>query len=266
MQQALLDPYNSAEGNPLGLLAPAHSGTSVDSVINHSARLTAQEHLAIYQRSYIARLRSCMVQQFSALEYALGSDLFQAFADDYLTAFPSTHYNLSELGRLFPAYLQANRPDALSAQKEDWIEFVIELATFEYAISELFDRQADEDYRVADMQDADDQIGLVPTCALFKLQFPSNTFYTRFKKGESPDPPFMAASYCVVVRHQYRLAVYDVQPDHYAFLGLLAQGLTVSAAKTTFIQHNNADSEGFARMWPVWKQNWIASNLLQVTS
>jgi len=263
MQQALLDPHQPAPGNPLGALPPV-SGAAVESVINHSARLSAQEHLAIYQRSYITRLRGCMAQQFSALEYALGQDLFQAFADDYLVAFPSTHYNLAELGRLFPAYLQANRPDALSAEKEDWIDFVIELAEFEYAISELFDREAD-DYRLAEMTDADDKIGLAPTCGLFQLQFPSNTFYTQFKKAASPALPFAATSHCVVVRHQYKLAVYDVQPDHYAFLGLLAQGMTAAAAKAVFVQRYQLDAATFALIWPVWKQKWIEINsLIQV--
>jgi len=263
MQQALLGPHQAPGAGPPGSPPPAGGPAAVESVLNHSARLSAQEHLAIYQRSYVARLRSCMAQQFSALEYALGKDLFQGFADDYLAANPSTHYNLAELGRLFPAYLQANRPDALSAEKEDWIDFVIELAAFEYALSELFDRQADEDYRLANMADAEDEIGLVPAYALFRFQFPSSAFYTRFKKGESPDLPFAAASHCVVIRHQYKLAVYEVQPDHYAFLGLLAQGMTVAAAKAAFIQHHTLDDKTFAQLWPVWKQKWIAGNLLR---
>jgi len=94
-----------------------------------------------------------MAQQFSALEYALGEDLFRAFADDYLAACPSRHYNLAELGRLFPAYLQANRPGALSEEKEDWIDFVIELARFEYDLSVLFDQPAEEGYRLAGPSD-----------------------------------------------------------------------------------------------------------------
>lgn len=260
MQQALLTPHDLGLGNPAGLPGL----TAAEAVLNHSSRLTAQEHLLIYQRSYVARLRGCMAQQFGALEYALGKDLFQAFADDYLAATPSTHYNLAELGRLFPAHLQANRPDALDAQKEDWIDFIIELAAFEYAISELFDRQVDEAYRLAEAGDADDHIGLVPACVPFQFQFPINTFYTQFKKGENPDLPFALPSHCVVVRDNYKLALYDVQPEHYAFLQLLAQGMTAATAKDLFIRCNKLDASIFARLWPIWKQNWVAHNLLQV--
>ena len=265
MQQALLDPQQVAGGSPASTNeVPALGVSAVEAVINRSARLSAQEHLAIYQRSYVARLRSCMAQQFSALEYALGEDLFRAFADDYLASFPSSHYNLAELGRLFPAYLQANRPDALSEEKEDWIDFVIELAAFEYDLGILFDREAEEAYQLAVMNDAEDELELVPTCTLFTFQFPINTFYTRFRKGEQPDLPFTSSSYCVVLRHNYQLAVYDLQPEHHAFLGLLAAGMTVPAARAAFCQRNNVDADAFARVWPIWKQNWVAANLFRI--
>ncbi len=265
MQQALLGPQPAPEGNTGESWPPAFGAAGgIEAVINHSDRLSAQEHLAIYQRSYVARLRSCMAQQFSALEYALGADLFRAFADDYLAAFPSAHYNLSELGRLFPAYLQANRPDALSAEKEDWIDFVIELAAFEYDLGVLFDRQAEEGYQLAGMADAEDALELVPTCTLFTFHFPINTFYTRFRKGEQPDLPFAAPSHCVVLRHHYQLAVYELRPEHHTFLGLLAAGLSVPAAKAAFVRDQLIDADAFAQLWPVWKQNWIAANLFRV--
>jgi hypothetical protein len=264
MQQALLDPQQTTGGPIREVLPSAFGALAVESVINHSARLSAHEHLAIYQRSYVARLRSCMAQQFSALEYALGEDLFRAFADDYLASAPSTHYSLAELGRLFPAYLRANRPDALSEEKEDWIDFVIELATFEYDLSALFDGEAEEGYQLAGLHDEEDQLELVPTCTLFKFQFPINTFYTRFRKGERPDLPFAGTHYCVVLRHNYQLAVYDLPPDHHEFLGLLAQGMTVSAARAAFCQRRNVAADNFAQAWPLWKQNWIAANILQV--
>ncbi len=263
MQQALLNPM-PASVNPTDSRSPASDGAAVTSVINHSARLSAHEHLAIYQRSYVARLRGCMAQQFSALEYALGEDLFRAFADDYLTAFPSTHYNLAELGRRFPAHLQATRPDALSDEKEDWIDFVIELARFEFDLSELFDRPAEEGYQLASVDSGDDEIGLVPTCSLFRFQFPTNSFYTRFKKGDLPDLPYAALSHCVVLRHDYKLAVYDLPADHYEFLALLAQGMPVSEAHRQFSQRHHIDARAFAQLWPVWKRKWMEANMFRV--
>ena len=263
MQQVLLDPQQTTAANPQDLLSPAFGTLAVEAVLNHSARLSAQEHLAIYQRSYVARLRSCMAQQFSALEYALGEDFFRAFADDYLAACPSRHYNLAELGRLFPAYLQANRPDAMSEEKEDWIDFVIELAKFEYDLNVVFDRPAEEGYRLAGMDDDESEIELVPTCTLFRFQFPINTFYTQFKKGERPNLPFARTSQCVVLRHDYQLAVYDLQPAPYEFLALLATGMTVPAAKAAFGQRHQVAAAALAQQWPAWKKSWIEANLFR---
>ncbi len=74
MQSALLQPYAT---------------TSIEEMVKDSERLDAKAHLAIYQRSYVARLRECMSKQFGALEYSLGKSLFRQFADEYLQTYPS---------------------------------------------------------------------------------------------------------------------------------------------------------------------------------
>ena len=86
------------------------SPPAAGALVNDSSRLSAEQHLGIYRRGYIARLRECMKNQFSALNYALGDKLFQMFADEYLGAHPSVSYTLSELGRKFPDFLEATRP------------------------------------------------------------------------------------------------------------------------------------------------------------
>jgi len=73
-----------------------------------------------------------MASQFKALEYALGESLFKGFADQYLQANPSQSYTLMDLGKNFSSYLEATRPDKEYSEKEDWPDFMIELAAFEY--------------------------------------------------------------------------------------------------------------------------------------
>ncbi|MEP6931006.1 MAG: DNA-binding domain-containing protein, partial [Flavobacterium sp.] len=189
MQQLLLDPYQQTGVNPGDLLSETSDAASVEDVICHSKKLTAREHLAIYQRSYIARLRNCMSQQFSALEYGLGEAIFCAFADDYLASKPSYNYNLSFLGAHFSEYLQSNRPDAEQEQKEDWIDFMIELADFEYAIGVIFEEKAEENYQLATPDTPEEELKLVPICALFKFRFPVRKFYSEFKNGKQPSLP-----------------------------------------------------------------------------
>src|ERR1700753_3361545 len=96
----------------------AEGGLGTEDVVNATERLSAVAHLKIYRHSYIARLRACMQNQFAALAYALGNELFEAFADQYLNTYPSNSYTLNTLGEKFPDFLQQTRPDI--DEQESW--------------------------------------------------------------------------------------------------------------------------------------------------
>lgn len=260
MQQLLLDPFQQTEVNPGDILPD--SLHTLEDVIHDSERLPAREHLAIYQRSYIARLRNCMSQQFSALEYALGEDIFCAFADDYLASRPSYNYNLALLGKHFAEYLEANRPD--KEQKEDWIDFVIELAQFEYDLGVIFEQKADEDYQLAKVDTPEEELKLVPIFELFQFQFPVRPFYSAFKNGKEPNLPFERESYCVVLRHQFKLAVYDLHKEQYEFLSYLKKGMNISEAKTAFREAHPNEVAEFDFVWNNWKTRWIEAKVFRV--
>lgn len=264
MQQLLLDPYQQTGVNPNDLLSNASNAASIEDIICHSEKLTAQEHLGIYQRSYIVRLRNCISQQFSALEYALGEAIFCAFADDYLASKPSYNYNLSFLGAHFAEYLENNRPDAEEEVKEDWIDFMIELARFEYAIGVIFDAKAEEDYRLATMGTPEEELKLVPICELFKFQFPVRKYYSEFKNGKEPGLPFENESYCVVLRHKFKLAVYDLHKEQYDFLRFLKEQKDITIAKELFHIHYKENSDLFEQVWRSWKERWITANFFRV--
>lgn len=264
MQQLLLDPYQQTGVDPSNLLSNASNVSSIEDVICHSEKLSAQEHLGIYQRSYIARLRNCMSQQFSALEYALGEAIFCAFADDYLASKPSYNYNLSFLGAHFSDYLQNNRPDADEVIKEDWIDFMIELAHFEYAIGVLFEEKAEENYQLATIDTPEEELKLVPICALFKFRFPVRKYYSEFKNGKEPSLPFENESYCVVLRHKFKLAVYDLHKEQYDFLSLLKEQKDIAITKKLFITQHKENDTLFEEVWNNWKKRWIEYNFFRV--
>ncbi|UUF12995.1 MULTISPECIES: DNA-binding domain-containing protein [Flavobacterium] len=264
MQQLLLDPYQQTGVNPNDLLSNAENAASIEDVICHSEKLTAQEHLAIYQRSYIARLRNCMSQQFSALEYALGEAIFCAFADDYLASKPSHNYNLSFLGAHFAEYLENNRPDADEDIKEDWIDFMIELARFEYAIGVLFDEKAEENYQLATIDTPENELKLLPVFALFKFQFPVRKYYSEFKNDKNPDLPLQNESYCVVLRHKFKLAIYDLHKEQYEFLCFLKEHKDIAAAKELFKIDYKENDVQFEHVWKSWKERWVGANFFRV--
>ncbi|MFT6970313.1 MAG: hypothetical protein ACJAXX_000878 [Roseivirga sp.] len=263
MQQMLLDPFQKTEIDPKSFLPDSYKSARLDAVINHSDRLPAHEHLAIYQRSYIARLRNCMSQQFSALEYALGEELFCAFADDYLANQPSSNYNLAELGRNFPHFLEVNRPDFDDEEKEDWIDFIIELAKFEYAIGIIFEEKADENYVLADSSTLDERLALIPVFYLFNFQFPIRWFYTEFKNGNTPDLPHENQSCAVVIRHNYKLAIYDLHKEQFDFLHLLKEYRSIPVTISHFMKAY--DTTEIEETWRAWRSRWVKSNFFKAS-
>lgn len=230
-----------------------------ETMVRASSRLSAGRHLDIYRHSYIARLRECMRSQFSALAYALGNELFELFADQYLDAHPSESYTLNDLGRHFAAFLETTRPDADAAIREDWPDFMIGLAHFEYTLSALFDRHAAEDFVLADMDTPDEQLALIPVFQLFHHAFPICHYYLSYSRQEQPELPLPEESYCVVTRVNYKLGLHMIRPAQYYFLQYMAEDDSIATAKDRLVATLGIDRDELERIWPTWKSFFTTS-------
>lgn len=251
LQQALVDPVNAPFPHDL---------------IKSSSRLSAQAHFAIYQRSYVARLRQCMAKQFSALEYALGKELFSQFADGYLSVYPSTNYNLINLGELFPNYLEQTRPDKNDDEKEDWPDFMIELAKFEYAINVIFEEKLEKEYVLATDETQDASLELIPILYLYEFQFPIQWYYSSFANDLNPDLPLPQQSWSVISRHNYKLAIHNVNQGQFYFLKYFKECRDFHETVHAFVVNFGVDREAFKELWPTWKREWLKIGLLADTS
>jgi Putative DNA-binding domain len=262
MQYVLLN-----QGNPLpheqSHLIPQANGLTLTDIVKDSGRLSARQHLAIYQQSYTARLRDCMSKQFSALEYALGEDLFRGFADEYLQRHPSTNYNLITLGEKFPDYLEATRPDKEEAIKEDWPDFMIELARFEYAINIIFEEEAEENIFPATVDTPEDSLQLIPLFRIFDFKFPIRWYYHSFAGKQEPSLPLTEQTYCAVIRHNYQLSMHDLNQGQYLLLQYLLSGLTIPQAKAQLLKLNAVNPEQLDSFWPLWKKKWIEAGFFR---
>jgi hypothetical protein len=230
---------------------------AVEDIVNPSQRLSAVRHLDIYRHSYIARLRACMQSQFSALAYALGSELFELFADQYLDTYPSESYTLNTLGQKFALFLQETRPDSESKEKETWPDFMIELADFEYALSEIFDQHADKELAEALPDTPDELLKLVPVFQLFHHQYPICGYYLEFTQGKEPELPFPKESYCAVSRRDYKLGLFTIRGAQYHFLKNMQQGDSIEAAKNNLVKTFGFKRGDFDKIWPEWKKGFI---------
>jgi hypothetical protein len=237
---------------------------AIERVINPSKRLSAVRHLNIYRHSYIARLRSCMQSQFSALAHALGEELFESFADQYLDAYPSESYTLNTLGERFADFLEQTRPDAGQEQKENWPDFMIELAAFEYALSQIFDETAIENYSMAQPDTPDELLKLMPLIRLFHHRFPVCGYYLEFTQGKSPELPFPEESFCIVTRRQYQLGLFPIRAAQYYFLELMQKGRSVSETKNELIKIFDFNKIELEAAWLEWRKNFIASGFFRV--
>ncbi|MDR6969393.1 hypothetical protein J2X31_003424 [Flavobacterium arsenatis] len=237
-----------------------HLDIPTNQIIKDSKRLSASQHLSIYRQSYIARLRSCMQSQFKCLAYALGESLFQDFADQYLDSHPSTSYTLNNLGKNFAAFLEKTRPQD-EYEEENWPQFMIELATFEYALSEAFDAQ-EVNVNVPNIHTPDHLLTIAPQLLLFEHQFPICNFYLDFNANLLPELPFPQQSHCGISRQNYKLGLFSIGPDQYHFLNSIKSGASISEAQNELIASFKFKRKDLDRVWPIWKSNFIASGFI----
>lgn len=208
------------------LLNPQASEVFAEQV-EASQALSARQHLAIYQRSYIARLQQCMAAQFNALKQALGEQLFFMFTAEYLQANPSKSYTLNNLGEGFADFLRATRPDKDESEQEDWPSFIIELAEFEYLLNVLFDAPELHGYKAASTDTPDTELFLNPVNQVCEHQYPVCRYFTMLKAQQQVDIPLPEPEYCVVVRHNYRLGMVELKTDlERQLISELARGKT----------------------------------------
>jgi len=232
-------------------------GGDCETYVKSTSKLSAKQHLQIYQRSYIARLRDCMEAQFPALKHALGRPLFLQFTDWYLLEYPSKSYTLGDLGQSFGKFLVETRPDKDAEVKESWPDFMIELADFEFLVNTSFDEKADENYQKATSKTNEEELELVPVFHLLKHDFPISSYYKAAVNDRNPELPFAEESYSALLRHNYRLGLFEIYPIQYQFLMKFKTTKSISSAKQFLIDQFNIDKKELESHWQQWKAKWL---------
>lgn len=164
---------------------------ALEQLVRRSRRLSAEQRLEIYANAYYARLLECLRDTFPVLAQVLGAEVFDGFAFDYLQRYPSRSYTLYRLAESFPRFLDETRPDqppADAAAGPAWPDFLIDLATLELAIAEVFDgpgaegepllAPADLLARQAGGDFAASRLAPVPCLRLLRFGYPVNAFYS----------------------------------------------------------------------------------------
>lgn len=205
---------------------------ALETIVAPSATLDAAGRLAVYSRSYQARLLECFRQMFPALLRALGENLFDLFALDYLRRHPPRSYTLDRLADAFAQHLAETRPDAdaPTSERESWPDFVVELATLEWAFMKVYDGPGVEGRVLPgseDLRALDDERLLAsaprpaPCLRLFAFSHPVHAYMLAARRGESPELPAPAETFVAATRTDYRVKLYELSAPQYALLHAL---------------------------------------------
>jgi hypothetical protein len=204
----------------------------------HAHGWAARDRLAVYANGYRMRLLECLRSEFSALQRLLGEPLFEGFALDYLRARPPTSYTLHELGARFPEHLARTRPDADSAQREPWIDFMIDLARLERLIHEVYDGPGDE------RRPPDAPCAAARSLRLVRSSHAVHLYLTDQRHG-SAGISAPKSVYLAVLRRDYLVRLEALTPAEFGLLQRVVAGeLTGVLAEVTA----GAGAEG-ARRW-----------------
>ncbi len=243
MQNALIDPSINVDS------------TMLDKHINTASQMGANGRLAIYQRSYYARLIECMRNQFKALVYTLEDGLFEEFCRMYLSIYPSQDPSLSPLGNQFPQFLENIRPD--KEQPELWIDFMIAMAQFELDLYRIFDKEGNEAYGYADTSVQDEHLKLQLCFSVHYYPFMVNTYYQEISLGNTPDITPQEDTYIAFVRLNYQVFVHRLEEKQYQLLGFIVKEESVEKGLQEFTTYYNLDPKRVKMRWNVWRSDWI---------
>jgi len=234
------------------LVAPRSADRAqIDAILLPGAHIDATAALAIYQRSYILRLRKCLEEQFPATCHALGEGLFCDFADEYLRTCPSDSYTLYELGRRFPAWLEENRPDrdAAPEARESWIDFMVDLASYERALFHLFDAPGPEGKTLPALEATDNALTLEPSLVLASYRFPVAWYYHEVRAGKTPPVPAPTPQAVAIVRRDFQTTTYPLSPLHFRFLTLVREQGGINQALEAIANWTGRPLEAVQQSW-----------------
>jgi hypothetical protein len=231
--------------------------------LSGSGRLPAAAGLAIYRRGVILRIAGCMAAQFPALRHALGAQLFDDFVGDYVRAMPPESHTLYDLGRRFPAFLEASRPDRdlPPGEREAWIDFMVDLARFERSVFALFDAPGDEGTPSADQRVPDSRLRLRKAFSAGAYGFAVADYYHAVRLGEAAPLPPRGPSWFALVRTDYVVRTVILGAPDFALLEVMAAGGSVEDGIEAAARCIGAPAGEVRRAWheaPGGRRRWIA--------
>lgn len=237
----------------------------LEAVVRRSRNLTAAERLSIYANAYYSRLLECLGANYPILKQALGEEVFDSFAFEYLQRCPSRSYTLDHLGERFAQFLAETRPE--DDEEVGWPDFLIDLATFEWTIAKVFDGPGAEGRTLLTPEAlqsfpagrfAEARLVPVPCLRVLAFRFPVNAYYTAARRDEEVPIPEPGEEHVAVTRRDFIVRRYPLTPPQYALLEAILAGASVGEAIAAAAAATDLDDEAFAAELRAWFRFWVA--------
>jgi Putative DNA-binding domain len=274
----------------------------LERLVRRSRRLTAEQRLEIYANAYYARLLECLRDTFPVLARVLGAEVFDSFGFDYLQRYPSRSYTLYRLAESFPRFLDETRPEqapaagAAGAASPAWPDFLIDLATLELAIAEVFDGPGAEGEPLLAPADllarrsggdfAATRLTPVPCLRLLRFRYPVNAFYSAARAMrsrqpvESPEildaraetaaadlpPPDPGEEHVALSRTDYVVRRYPLTPFESVVLAALVAGATVGEAIERAAAASELPDDELAAQLDAAFRRWTAAGFFRAAT
>jgi hypothetical protein len=269
LQAVITHPGGVAEGTAGARQHLDVGPDQVERVVTRSRALTGMERLAIYGNAYYARLLECLREEFPVLAHALGEELFDAFAVGYLQKYPSRSYTLTRLAAQFPRYLAETRPAAADGEDPSagWPDFLVDLATLEWTVSEVFDAPGDEGEPLLDSAGLravpegrwpEARLVLARSLRLLALRYPVQEYFAAVRRQQAPLPPAPGDTFLAVTRRDYVVRHHALTRTEYEVLRVLADGRPLAEALGLAARTADADLDALAGNLRDWFQAWAA--------
>lgn len=211
--------FIQALNDPAGIRPPSRVVKS----IAPGGTLNSETALEVYRTGHVVRLTEALGETFEAVWWVIGDTTFFRLAKDYLTLHPSTSYNLSDFGKIFPAFLADHHPNTD-------LPFLSDLARFEWLFKDVFHSPPHQPLSSDQFQQTslsgDTQLTLAPSTHLFSSPY---SVYEIWKLRETPQAfipqDVWEQPQCLLCyQYQQQMYVQHVSRPDYHIIERLLQG------------------------------------------
>ena len=176
----------------------------------------------IYQNAYVTRIAEALQADFKVLNRAMGADVFASLAARYLLEYPSSYFNISDVGKNLGMYLK-------TTEFETEVPFLSDLAELEWALIESFWAESRDPISaltfsgLTESEVAQKPLILHPSVHVLSLKHAVHSIFSRFDEEDAVffDPPKEEPTYLLIYRVGPRSRFEPITANDFHVLSLL---------------------------------------------